>query len=228
MAETINNLDGRFVATVKGYNRLTRELEVFIPKLMPAIPEGQSSRTILTNLGNKNIKIKHSDNIKLKSTIRVKAKDKDSEIPTIGSRVLVIFLDNKFELGYWEKFNMSGDYEVIDEEKYQRSFFITIGNKKFEVNRDDNIQIELPEGYKVVYNEKGKDKIIRLSKDDEYEERIRLLETSVGIPTIEKATRIDEKRNPYEVKISATGLYKQIEELEKRFNNCVKNSNGGN
>ena len=64
--------------------------------------------------------------------------------------------------------------------------------------------------------------------DDEYEERIRLLETSVGIPTIEKATRIDEKGNPYEVKISATGLYKQIEELEKRFNNFVKNSNGGN
>ena len=50
----------------------------------------------------------------------------------------------------------------------------------------------------------------------------------MGIPTIEKATRIDEKGNPYEVKISATGLYKQIEELEKRFNNFVKNSNGGN
>lgn len=170
MAEIINNLNGKFIATVYGYNTATRELDVFIPKLMPMIPEGQKERNIITNLGNPKINIKYNSKLKLKSTIKVRAKDAEQAIPNKGSKVLVQFYDDEYSLGFWEKFNTNNDYDVIEEEKYPRKFFLTVNNKKVPVNLDDEIVLNI-NGSNISLVEKEKLKMLNIISDSNLEEQ---------------------------------------------------------
>ena len=50
--EIVNGFEGLFIGTVMEINTTTREIAVYLPKLMPAIPYGGISITSRTNLGN--------------------------------------------------------------------------------------------------------------------------------------------------------------------------------
>lgn len=218
MAEIIDNLNQRFIATVYGYNIQTRELDVFIPKLMPQIPEGQKERKSITNLGNITANIGFNHDIKISSTIKVKAEDKDEALPKIGSKVLVLFYDNRFKYGFWRKFNPNADYNVIDEEKYPRQNYFQINDKKTTVNKDDIIILKL-DGYDITLQENEKQKIFSIISET-LEKRLLKLEESLGMPA-----EIDLDSDLFKVKnenseienilnvSEPTGVYKEIQSL---------------
>lgn len=218
MAEIIDNLNQRFIATVYGYNIQTRELDVFIPKLMPQIPEGQKERKSITNLGNITANIGFNHDIKISSTIKVKAEDKDEALPKIGSKVLVLFYDNRFKYGFWRKFNPNADYNVIDEEKYPRQNYFQINDKKTTVNKDDIIILKL-DGCDITLQENEKQKIFSIISET-LEKRLLKLEESLGMPA-----EIDLDSDLFKVKnenseienilnvSEPTGVYKEIQSL---------------
>jgi len=173
MAYEVKDLHDYFIATVKGYNELTRELDVFIPKLMPAVPNGQESISILTNLSNQSFdNLKYNQKINTKSTIKVKAENVNEPLPDIGSHVLIYFIDGNMHMGCWKKFNQNGDYNIIENEKYENYYSLTIGNKKISVSKDDDIVIELPESFESVIVNDDKTKTIIIREKSNIETRL--------------------------------------------------------
>lgn len=181
MAQIPSTLEGDFIGEVKSYNKVTREIEVFIPKLMPSIPEGQKEIPIRTNMGNNSILTKYNAQIKTASTVTAKAYDTDAPLPKIGSKVLINFLEGSPQYCYWIKFNMNFDYDVIEEEKYPRKFYLKIGDKEIPVNLDDKIIVDIGDEYNVVLlNETPKEKIFKIIKNDTISEEISKLKKAVG------------------------------------------------
>lgn len=227
MAEIIDNLNQRFIATVYGYNIQTRELDVFIPKLMPQIPEGQKERKSITNLGNTTANIGFNHDIKISSTIKVKAEDKDEALPKIGSKVLVLFYDSRFKYGFWRKFNPNADYEVIDEEKYPRQNYFQINDKKTTVNRDDTVVLKL-NGCDITLQENEKQKIFSIISES-LEKRLLKLEDALGMPA-----EIDLDSDLFKIKnekseienilnvSEPTGIYKEIQSLNNSDSSLLK------
>lgn len=223
MAEIIDSFEGSFIGTVVGYDVTTREVDVFIPKLMPGVPDGQKDITTKTNLGNKNIKINYNDNITLSSSIRVKSEDINKPMPNIGSKVSVYFLEGQFRWGYWSKFNPNGDYDVIEEEKYNNLYTIQIGEKEIIVKEEDRIEIELPEGFDVILTEDPENKIkhFRISQDSDVISRITQLENKVG--TDDSIKHITDINGNQEEEITlSTGLYKKIKKTNTRIDNLIE------
>ena len=203
-----------FIGTVYGINKLTRELDVYIPKLMPAIPETREEMTVPTNMSGKELQTQYSNNLKYLSKITVAAEDADTEMPKVGSKVRVRFLDNSIQRGFWSKWNPNGDYEIIDEEKYPTQSYLMINDRKIGINLLDTIQLILPEGYSYVVNEKDKTKKITLIKDTVNDERISLLESMVGRPRQER--EYDDEFGHHKELAVETGLYSKISELEAK------------
>lgn len=227
MSEIVNNLQGKFIGTVVGYDKLTREVDVFIPKLMPAVPDGQKDMETKTNFGNNSINIKYNDNITISSSIRLRSKDKDAPIPDIGSKVGVEFLEGSFRFGFWEKFNPNGDFNIIEEEKYKHLFKLKIGGKEFELEEEDLVEIELPSGFKVnqilvpdITNPDIKIKKIKISQDEEMEERVTKLENLVGNDEMLMKYE-DNDGNEKTQAIIASGLYKKIRNINNKVSDVV-------
>lgn len=222
MAEIIDSFEGSFIGTVVGYDTATREVDVFIPKLMPGIPDGQKNIKTKTNLGNNSIKIKYNANITLSSSIRVKAENADDPLPNIGSKVSIYFLEGQFRWGYWKKFNPNGDYEVIEEEKYAKLYTIRIGEKEVLVEEEDSVEIELPDGFDVILTEDRKNKVkhFRISQDNEIINRVTQLENKVGNDeTIQHTT--DLNGNQTEEAIFSSGLYRKIKKTNTRIDDLI-------
>lgn len=219
MPNIIDNLNGYFIGTVVGYDTSTRELDVFIPKLMPNIADGRKDVSIKTNLGNNKINIKHNENLIISSSIKVKAEDKDESIPEIGSKVMIYFLDERFELGYWYKFNVNGDYNVIEDEKYKLLNTFYINDSFNEVYEEDTISIELPEGFSVVneINPFGNDKKIKkikIEKDKITEKRVSELEELVGTPGKVQVIENDNGEEK-ELQVEASGIFKELSKRDE-------------
>lgn len=225
----VMDLNQYFIGTVVGYDVNTREVDVFIPKLMPAIPDGQKDRTSLTNLGNPNINIKYNKNITMSSSIKLKPYDMDSPLPEINSKVMVFFLEGQLRWGYWSKFNPNGDYEVIESEKYEELYKLQIGDKEVLIKSDDKVEIELPEGFNVILTEDKENKIkhFRVSQDSDLVSRLTQLENKVGIEDSIQSY-IDNDGNQQEQAFVSSGLYKKIKKTNTRIDDLINliGSNG--
>jgi hypothetical protein len=163
------NMDNYFIGRVLEINKTTREVSVHISQLMPAIAS-EASQVIQSQTTN-NLKISgvdYSGTLKLRNSFWVKPNDYDEPLPKIGSKVSVKILDGNPRLSFWDKFNPNNNYEVIDEEKYPKSFDFSVGNKQVQINKDDKISIILPENFTTVLNEEEKDKIFRLYEKNLY------------------------------------------------------------
>ena len=177
MPQIVNSFNGDFIGTVKKYNIKTRELDVFIPKLMPQIAEGRPTIKIKTNLSNQNL-ITHNSSVSIASTITVRAYDMSEPLPDIGSKVRINFLEGNFYYGFWRKFNVNEDYKVIYREKYPKQFTLQVGDKQVEVDQDDKIVIQLPDDFKfAMYSSGAKTKVINIIPS--FEERLSNLEKRI-------------------------------------------------
>lgn len=164
------NLNDDYVGVVMDIDREKRTCYVFIPKLMMGLPDS----TIINNeypVEDINIINKTELNIAKSLTktniLKVYAEDLDEPMPSIGSLVLVYFLEGNPKYGYWEKFNPNGKYEIIEEERYPKSFTIQLNNKTIDVNQDDIIQINIPEDYDITVIESNKTKQINILENKE-------------------------------------------------------------
>ena len=218
MSEIINGVDTElYIGTAYGINVDTREIEVYIPKLMPAIAEGGKSIEYMTNLGSSNNMntINYSERVTVKNTIKASAYDLDEPMPKVGSKVAVYFLEGNIRFPYWKKFNMHGEYEVIDEEKYPRRAYLQIGGKTVQIDNDDLIQVVLPDNYDVVLEKSEKTKVFRLLPSSDIDERLTALEGKVGQEEYEERT-LDIYNNEVSKTIPSTGLVKRIDALEDK------------
>lgn len=164
------NLNDDYVGVVMDIDREKRTCYVFIPKLMMGLPDS----TIINNeypVEDINIINKTELNIAKSLTktniLKVYAEDLDEPMPSIGSLVLVYFLEGNPKYGYWEKFNPNGKYKIIEEERYPKSFTIQLNNKTIDVNQDDIIQINIPEDYDITVIESNKTKQINILENKE-------------------------------------------------------------
>jgi len=207
-------LDGTFIGTVKAYNEQTREVAVYIPKLMPAIAEDQQDLTLMTNYGNTSLDLPYNSSVTLTSSIWVKPDDWDEPLPEPGSKVYVTFLEENPDLGMWSKFNWENSWTVIEKERYPKQFDIKIGDKTVSVNSLDNIEVELPEGYDVVLLEDNKNKKFKIIEKESIINKINNLNNNINnIIGHEQTSKIDANGN-IEV-TEASGLMKRVSELEK-------------
>ena len=179
---------------------------------MPGIPEGGVTTQTITNLGNTTISVKYNKNVKTKSTFTVRATDTEESLPNVGSKVLVWFLEGNIRYAFWKKFNVKGDYEVIDEEKYPRVFYITVNGQQFEVNEDDKIELKLPDNYKIVKSQADKTKTFTIEPVSDLEERVKILENNIGHP-VQHTT----DSNGAAETVEPTGIYKMIVNLNSRL-----------
>lgn len=210
----VNTLEGTFIGTVKAYDLTTREVAVFIPKLMPAIAENQKDISIMTNFGNSNLNnINYSPKVTNSSYIWVKADDMDESIPKIDSKVSIYFLEDNPSMGYWSKFNPNGDYDVIDEEKYSKILNLTISDKSNDIYTDDEIDIELPQGYSIAFLENEKKKKFKVIDDNDILGTIKKIEDEIGWNSY---ILFDD--NGVQKIIDGKGIKEQLFELEKKVN----------
>lgn len=211
------SLSGYFIGTVKDYDTVTRKVAVYLPKLMPGIAEDQADIDTMTNYG-----MRGTDNLQLRPTISsksyiwVSSADSRIKMPEPGSRVCVIFLDERIDMGYWLPFNPSGDFTVIDAEKYDKLHKLKIGNSTVEINTDDEIQINLPDGYRTTMTTEGKTTTINVIPGEagmsaEY------VNSRIGNPTYVETTYGNGTIKTNTVK--ATGLFKRIENIEDFIGN---------
>lgn len=218
MSEIINGVDTElYIGTVYSINVNTREIEVYIPKLMPAIAEGGKSVEYMTNLGSSNSMntINYSEHVTIKNTMKVSAYDLEEPMPKVGSKVAVYFLEGNIRFPYWKKFNMHGEYKVIDEEKYPRRAYLQIGDKTVQIDNDDLIQVILPENYDVVLEKSEKTKIFRLLPSSDIDKRLTALEGKVGQEEYIEKT-LDIYNNEVSKTIPSTGLVKRVDTLEDK------------
>ena len=218
MSEIIGAVDTEmYIGTVYSYDVNTREIEAFIPKLMPAIAEGRDKIKYMTNLGSTSLNnVLYNNYITIKSTMTIKAYDKDEAMPEIGSKVAIFFLDADITRPYWTKFNMQGDYEVIESEKYPKRAYLKIGSKQITINNDDLIKIELPDNYKVILIEDGKTKTFKLTPESDIAVRLMSLENKVGQEEYTKYSTGFDGSTVSEV-VPASGLVKIISDLQARI-----------
>lgn len=183
MESNINEIGTDFyVATVRGIDAVNRTCNVFIPKLMMTLPDSEfisHEYPLFTD------KIVDAENLKISKSLtkinyfKVFAKDQDEPMPAVNSRVIVYFIDGDPKQGYWTKFNPDGNYKVIDSEKYKKCSSLQIGDKKIDINEEDNIQIFIPNDFKVNVVEKGKNKNIYIEHNMKSDTSIGYLKTFI-------------------------------------------------
>lgn len=179
MTKEIDSLYGTFIGIVVGIDRTTREIQAYIPKLMPKIEKNSKPYTIKTNLSNKEVSIKTNNNIQILPYIIVKPFYYEAPMPVIGSKVFIEFIDEDFNIGYWKEFNMNGDYDVIEEEKYEDIFSLSVGDKINQIKKLDNIQILFEDGRKVILTEENKQKVFKILRDAELEKQLEEIERNI-------------------------------------------------
>jgi len=117
------------------------------------------------------------------------------------------------QFGYWTKFNMNNDYNIIEKEKYENYYNLSIGGKTIAVSNSDNIVIDFPSTFDCVLTKKGKTKVFTIRENSKLENRVTELEKVVGNETRE----IKHKNEQGDLIIDtdyASGLIKRIETLE--------------
>ena len=153
--------DDTFIGTVVKINKATREVAVYIPKLMVSLYDGEATEYKLPT--NNGLDITTSNNISSTITktnyIWTKPFDMSIPLPKTGSKVFVIFLDKRASQPKWWKCDIDGNWEVIDEEKYPKQHSVTINNRELGINLEDNLTLNIPEYFKVSAQPGTEDKL---------------------------------------------------------------------
>ena len=198
------SFDDTFIGTVVKYNKDTREVAVYIPRLMPSLYDGEATDyKVPTNSGlritttNTNI----SSTITKTNYIWIRPRNMDDPIPDIGSKVYVTFLDDRPSMGLWWKCNINGDYTVIPEERYERQFSIDINNSPTTIYRDDTLIVNLPDYFRVTSSDSGDEKIPTYNIRENY--------------NFYKSTNLEE---------SITNLQKSMEYIESEYKTTFLNN----
>jgi hypothetical protein len=171
MAIENNSLDfsGRFIGTVLEVDIPKRRLAVYIPKLMPGIIGQSSISSQIETTSNPNVgALTFSPTINIRNSMWVYPIDYDEPLPKVGSQVTVYFIDNNPKAGHWDKFNPNQKYEVIDNEKYEDIFRLSIGSVSLDVKKEDVINIDIPDNLNTVLIENGKEKNITITANLNY------------------------------------------------------------
>lgn len=156
---------GYYIGTVVNTNKTTREIEVYIPKLMPII-DSADNVSYTTKTHNLNVNITSSSavdgNVTMRKSIIARAEDKDETLPVKGSKVIIYFIDNNPNLVFWKKFNVNGvEYEKdnkdrLDKEKlFTLKFIRSVNNIELttvDIHKGDNITLDIPENLAISIN----------------------------------------------------------------------------
>lgn len=201
------------IGIVKDYNENTREVAVYIPKFMPIIAEDKKETPEMTNYGNStlNKSIQYSSKIKKVGYVWAMAKNINEKLPKKESRVLLTFMEGNPESLYWEPFNPNGDYDVIDNEKYDDLYTLSIGDKITKVMDSDSVKINLPDdfGCTLIHDKDKKQITFNILYPDNSSSLIDRLMKIIG-----NNTYGEYSAGTYKI-IPSTGLIGRIEDLEK-------------
>ena len=224
----INNLNQQFIGIVKSYDAKLRTVEVFVPKLMPTIPENREPVKTITNLSNNNIDLLYSTNITQCSTITARAFDMNEPMPEIESRVIIQPIEGMSYEFFWYKWNVNGDYEVIEAEKYPKHFSLNINDRKIDVSLSDDIEIKFPDAREVMLftdPENPKKRTFEIRLDDETDDDLTELYNIVGIPGGEY-TYTDSNGIDRTAELNPTGIFKLINDRTDTINSKITELEG--
>jgi hypothetical protein len=169
-ASTIES--GYYIGTVMDTDPITREIDVYIPKLMPII-DSADNVSYKTKTHNLNITLTGSSaidgNVVMRKSITARAEDKDETLPLKDSKVIVYFIENNPNLAFWRKFNVNGiEYEKdnsdrLEKEKlfsmeFIRSSTNTVLNS-IDIHKDDKITVDIPNNMSITIDKTNPENI---------------------------------------------------------------------
>lgn len=168
-----NNVDfsGYFVGEVLDINISNRRVAVHIPKLMQGIASDLKIESVSPTMDKHVTNIEGptpSNTVNIRNSIWVDSLNYDEPLPTVGSKVLIFYLDNNPHNAFWEKFNPNNDYEVIEEERYPKYFTFKINGNIVDVHKDDTIELNFPENMDVLIRQNNKVKTIDINSGIDY------------------------------------------------------------
>lgn len=204
------------IGIVKGYNKDTREVAVYMPKFMPGIVETKSIEAKTKYEGTIISDIPYSPTIKTSPYVWAAAKDMSNKLPKVGSKVIISYIDNNPELMYWEPFNPDGDYDVIDDEKYSRVNYLNINGQEVPIYQDDILTVNLPDGYRSVVLKNNKTITLNIIPESEDSFTIADLKKRVGDYSTYKTS--DGKQV---ISIEGSGLSREIEKIKDLIGGAI-------
>lgn len=202
ISTTFNIDDSTFlIGHVVKVDTVSREVAAYIPKLMSGIPNDGLSIKIPTNSNGNFENLEYSDMINKSNYIWIEPHDMVYKLPKEGSKVEIVFVDNYIGKPLWKPFNMLGDYEPIEEEKYRKLFNINTSGNMLDIYENDIFGLEF-EGAIVSREVKDKNKLIRIRYTNDYH---------IGdIPDTSKDGTLWFDPDSGKIKIQVNGSYKNI------------------
>jgi hypothetical protein len=163
------DFDNTVIGIVLEIDRAERRVAVYIPKMMPALSEYEAySRVVNTSNGAQIVGTEFNSTVKIRNSFWVSSQRYDEPLPKVGSKVIVIFLDDNPRNAYWLPFNPNGAYERIEEEKYKQLFNFNFLNRNINISEEDSLTVNFPDNFSSAYIANGKDKILNILYRDNY------------------------------------------------------------
>lgn len=161
------DLSFTFIGTVLGYDVKERTLDVYLPKLMPALPSGKI-RNAQFQTSNLNINgyNEYKPTVTGRNTIKAYPAAAKAKLPAVNSKVAIFFIDANPKRPIWYAFDPFNDLEVIEEEKYSKLFKIGVNGSPIQISEEDQVNFELEETAVVLRN--GKDVTVKLTDEKNY------------------------------------------------------------
>lgn len=160
--------DDTLIGEVLDIDVNAREVAVYIPKLMVALPAGNKYSSQISTTSNRNISgAVIEDKVTVRNSIWLKAVNIDEAIPKVGSKVFIYTYDEDPKNMYWAGFKFDRTFEVIDEEKYKSLYSLQVNSSSINIFEEDNIQLSFSD-YDVTSVEDGKNKSINMLKKESY------------------------------------------------------------
>lgn len=172
------NYDG-LIGTVMKSDPSTRECWVFVPKLMPGLPEGDYRQDSVSTVGSgspideKELSV--DPTVVRSNALLCRAWDMDAPLPAAGSHVWVRVLDGNIRLRFWEKCNVGGDFKAIEGEGSPKVMTLSVGGRKADVMQGDSVSIVLPGTLSSAVDAASSSKTVTVSYSSGYatEDRLR-------------------------------------------------------
>lgn len=185
----VNGIDlekARLIGTVMTTDSSTKEIGVYIPKLMSGIDgSSEASYKMATNAGLTlpSFSTNVASTVTKSNYYLVKAFDKDDDAPAVGSKVEVIFLDGNVREAFWKKFNPNGDYQSISSGVSDTLMTLTIKNSSktsdLTIHEGDKVEINIPDYLSISRSDTSTDSIYSFYLQDSLETTITSLSKQV-------------------------------------------------
>ena len=163
------NFMGYMIGDVLNVEKDTRRVSAYIPKLMPGIGgDSQFSSETPTSSNPRISGLGFSDTVKVRNSMWLDPYDFSEPLPAIGSKVLVFFVDGNPKTGFWDKFNPTNDYSVVDEERYPKLLDLRFAGGSVAVNSEDTLTIDFPSNFTGIVSQDGKSKRVDVQSRENY------------------------------------------------------------